>query len=470
MSIPKRTIITRHGDILTILTVTDDPIYLDEPFVQSTTYVYDITGTTATEVCNGSAFAENGGTDRHHVPHFLPGQNTALTDWLKVENWVPVEPTRGGVEDDYPEYRSTLNGAAKPDSLNVPSSRSAVSPDKNIADQSPRDGEVHVLPVQGNIYMLVADGTNITASVGPQGVLVVNTGPARMTEKLQSAVNRLSAAVAAATTNKCGGVNCPGTFGWASPYMNTVISSPTPPKPLRYIINTSDAVEHIGGNEKFATSGFFPRGGGLGAATGVGRTASVVAHENVLNRMSAPAGKQAATPEKAWPTDTYFDEFYKLPEYFNGEAVIVYHEPAANTDGDSIVFFRHSEVISAGNIFSTVSYPVIELEKGGSIQGVINGLNHILDLAVAEYRSQGGTWIIPSHGRLSDTADVASYRNMLVMIRDRVQDLINKGMTLDQVKAARPTMDFDGRYGSNTGSWTTAMFVDAVYRSLKEKK
>ena len=318
--------------------------------------------------------------------------------------------------------------------------------------------------------MLVADGTNITASVGPQGVLVVNTGSARMTEKLQTAVNQLAAAVAAATTNKCSGVNCPGTVGWASPYMNTMISSPDPPKPLRYIINTSDAPEHIGGNEKFATSGFYPRGGGLGAVTGVGRTASVVAHENVLNRMSAPAGKQAAAPEKAWPTDTYFDEFYKLPEYFNGEAVIVYHEPAANTDGDSVVFFRHSEVISAGNIFSTVSYPVIDIEKGGSIQGVINGLNHILDLAVAEYRGQGGTWIIPSHGRLSDTADVASYRNMLTMIRDRVQDLINKGMTLDQVKAAKPTMDFDGRYGSNTGSWTTAMFVDAVYRSLKEKK
>ena len=142
----------------------------------------------------------------------------------------------------------------------------------------------------------------------------------------------------------------------------------------------------------------------------------------------------------------------------------------ANTDGDSIVFFRHSEVISAGNIFSTVSYPVIDLEKGGSIQGVLNGLNHILDLAVAEYRGQGGTWMIPGHGRLSDTADVASYRNMLTIIRDRVQDLIDKGMTLDQVKAARPTMDFDGRYGSDTGSWTTAMFVEAVYKSLKEKK
>jgi cyclase len=190
----------------------------------------------------------------------------------------------------------------------------------------------------------------------------------------------------------------------------------------------------------------------------------------VLNRMSAPAGKQPPTPERAWPTDTYFDEFQKLPAHVNGEPVIVYHEQAANTDGDSIVLFRRSDVIAAGDIFSTVSYPIIDFEKGGRIQGVIAGLNHILDLAVPEYRSQGGTWVIPSHGRLSDTADVASYRNMLVMIRDRVQDMIQKGMTLSQVKAAHPTMDFDGRYGSTTGSWTTDMFVEAVYKSIQEKK
>jgi len=462
--------VTRHGEVLTIVTVTDDPIYLDEPYVQSTTYVYDINGSTAVETCNASSFAENGGTDRHHVPHFLPGQNTALTEWLKIEDWVPEAPTRGGVKTDYPEYRSTtvFKGSVNVNALVVPSSKSAVLPDKRIADQAPKDGEVHILPVQDNIYMLVADGTNITASVGPQGVLLVNTGPAQITDKLQAAVNQLATAVeAAAATNKCSGVNCPGTFGWSSAFMNTFISSPTPPKPLRYIINTSDAADQIGGNEKFATSGFFPRGGGLGAATGVGRTATVIAHENVLNRVSA---KGSTTPEKAWPTDTYFDEFFKLPEYFNGEAVIVYHEPAANTDGDSIVFFRHSEVISAGNIFSTVSYPIIDLQKGGSIQGVIDGLNHILDLAVAEYRGQGGTWIIPSHGRLSDTADVASYRNMVTMIRDRLQDSIKKGMTLDQVKAAKLTMDFDGRYGSKAGPWTTDMFIEAAYKSLKEKK
>ena len=170
------------------------------------------------------------------------------------------------------------------------------------------------------------------------------------------------------------------------------------------------------------------------------------------------------------PTDSYFDELNKLPAFVNGEPVILYYAPAANTDGDSIVFFRRSDVISAGNIFSTVSYPIIDVEKGGTIQGVIDGLNKILDLAVAEYRGQGGTYIIPGRGRLSDTADVASYRNMVVMIRDRVQDLIDKGMTLEQVKAAKPTMDFDGRYGSNTGAWTTSMFVEAVFKTLQEKK
>ena len=451
--------ITRHDDILTIVTVTEDPIYLDEPFVQSTTYMIDLNSHVAMEECDASAFAQNGGTDRHHVPHFLPGQNTALTEWLKAEDWVPVEPTRGGVKTLYPEYRATLGGSVNAASLKVPSSRASFAPDKSIVDQSPRDGQVHVLPVQGNIYMLVADGTNISVSVGEDGIALVNTGSGQMTDKILAAINQLAnSVVAAPTTNKCFGAHCPETWGWSSPYMNAVISSPAPPKPIRQVINTSAAPDHVGGNEKIA---------GLALS---GRRVSLIAHENVLNRMSAPAGKQAPTPERAWPTDTYFDEFYKVPSYVNGEPVIVYHEPAANTDGDSIVLFRRSDVIAAGDIFSTVAYPVIEVAKGGSIQGVIAGLNHVLDLAVPEYRSQGGTWIIPGRGRLSDTADVASYRNMLVMMRDRVQDMIKKGMTLEQVKAAHPTMDFDGRYGSNTGSWTTDMFVEAVYKSLKGKE
>ena len=459
--------ITRHGDILTIVTVVDDPIYMDEPYVHSTTYTYDPTASVNHEVCNASTFAENGGTDRHWVPHFLPGQNSALGEWLKDEPWVPADAARGGVKTIYPEYRTSGAKAA------VPQSKTAVAIAKRIGDQSPRDGEVHVLPVQGNVYMLVADGTNITVSVGQEGMLVVNTGGAAMSDKVLAAIKQLAnSTVTPPAANSCMGAVCPGAWGWSSPYMNAVISSPAPARPIRYIINTSASADHVGGNEKVASAGFFPRAGGFGAAVeNIGRSASIVAHENVLNRMTAAVnGKASPVPAAAQPTDTFFDEFHKLPAYMNGEAVIVYHAPAANTDGDSFVFFRRSEVIAAGDLFSTVSYPVIDVAKGGSIQGVIDGLNKIIDLAVPEYRAQGGTWIVPGRGRLSDTADVASYRNMLTIVRDRVKDMAAKGMSLQQVKAARPTMDFDGRYGSTTGPWTTDMFVEAVYRSLADKK
>ncbi|HEY9464079.1 MAG TPA: hypothetical protein VIR54_13380 [Vicinamibacterales bacterium] len=462
--------LTRHDEILTIVTEVDDPIYMDEPYIESTTYTYDTTSTVATETCNASSFAENGGTDRHWVPHFLPGQNTALGEWLKTSDWIPVEPTRGGVKTIYPEYRATLNGGTvKAAELKVPSSRSANDVAKRIAESSPRDGEVHILPTQGNIYMVIADGTNLAVSIGADGIMLVDTGAAKMSEKILSAVGQLASAVMAnPTANQCFGANCPGKWGWSSPYIGAVISAPAPARPLRYIINTSAAADRVGGNERIATTGFFPRGSQFGGAVeNVGPRASVIAHEEVLNRMSAPAGKASPMPTASWPTDTYFDEFHKLPEYVNGEAVIVYHAPDATTDGDSFVFFRHSEVIAAGNLFSTVSYPVIEADKGGTIDGVIGGLNKILDIAVAEYRAQGGTWIIPGRGRLSDTADVAAYRNMLTMIRDRVKDLKKKGMTLAQVKAARPTLDFDGRYGSTTGSWTTDMFIDAVFATVK---
>ena len=449
--------ITRHDDILTIVTVTDDPVYMDEPYVQSTTYLYDPTTRVNTESCVAAAFAESGGSDPHFVPHLFPGEVDDLLYWLEEEDWVPLEAVRGGVRTIYPEYRSALDGSVETSDLDVPSSPSAFRPDEKIAAQGPRDGEVHVLPVQGNIYMLVVDGTNVTASVGREGILLVNSGPAVMSDKLLEALSALSARVAAAPRpNDCFGLYCPQSpAGFTSPQMNAIISSPAPPRPLRYIINTSGADRHTDGNGDLAAAG-----------EGRGGRAAIVAHENVLLSMTAGESEPGSAPPEAWPTETFFGDIFKLTSYFNGEAVLAYHAPRANTDGDSIVFFRHSEVVSAGDIFSTISYPRIDLERGGSIQGVIDGLNDILDLAVAEYRSQGGTWIIPSRGRLSDTADVASYRNMVTIIRDRVRNLIDQGMTLDQVLAARPTLDFDPRYGSVDGDWTTEMFVEAVYRSL----
>jgi len=186
--------ITRHDDIMTIVQVVDDPIYLDEPYVLSITYTYDPNAGPATENCSGSAFAENGGTDRHHVPHFLPGQNSGIGEFLKTENWIPFEAARGGVKTIYPEYRGVLAGTTTLANITVPVSHTANDVAKRIADQSPRDGQVHVLPVQGNIFMLVADGVNITASIGKDGIAIVNTGAAAMADKVLAALSDLARA------------------------------------------------------------------------------------------------------------------------------------------------------------------------------------------------------------------------------------------------------------------------------------
>jgi glyoxylase-like metal-dependent hydrolase (beta-lactamase superfamily II) len=156
----------------------------------------------------------------------------------------------------------------------------------------------------------------------------------------------------------------------------------------------------------------------------------------------------------------------KLSHFFNGEGIVLIHQPAATSDGDSMVWFRGADAIAAGDIFDTTGYPMIDTARGGTIDGVLGGLNRILDLAVAEFRTEGGTLVIPGHGRLSDSADVAYYRDMVTIIRDRVQAMKAKGLTLAQVKAARPTADYDPRYGSTSGAWTTDMFLDAVYATV----
>ena len=183
--------------------------------------------------------------------------------------------------------------------------------------------------------------------------------------------------------------------------------------------------------------------------------------------MSAPTGRQAPTPVNAWPTETYYTPFHDI--YFNSEGIQMIHIDDAVTDGDSIVYFRRSDVISAGDIFMTTTYPMIDTKTGGSINGVIAGLNRILDICIPKEKQEGGTTVIPGHGRISDEADVLEYRDMITIIRDRIRDAIRKGKTLQEIQAAGLTKDYDGRYGATTGPWTTTMFVEAAYQSLSKK-
>ncbi len=292
----------------------------------------------------------------------------------------------------------------------------------------PDDAEIHVLPVQGNVYMLVGAGANITVQAGDEGVMVVDTGDAQLTDEIVAAIRRIS------------------------------------DRPIRHVVNTHVHSDHIGGNEPIASLGSivasFRGGGGNITLDGEPETrANGVAHENVLHRMVGEG-----IPLGAWPMDTYFIAQKEL--FFNGEAIQIIHAPSAHTDGDSILFFRRSDVISTGDIFVTTRYPVVDAERGGSIQGIIAALNRVLDLAIPAEKQEGGTMVIPGHGRLCDEADVLEYRDMVTIIRDRIQNLIDQGMTLRQVIAARPSLDYDGRYGADTGSWTTAMFIEAIYRDL----
>jgi glyoxylase-like metal-dependent hydrolase (beta-lactamase superfamily II) len=283
--------------------------------------------------------------------------------------------------------------------------------------------------------MLVGAGANVTVQVGNTGVLLVDTGLSTMSDKVLAAVHTLS------------------------------------DKPIRYIIDTTDDPDHIGGNESIAKTGSTITGGNVVGDIGAsaGDTAAIVSFQTVLDRMSAPTGKQPPSPQGAWPTDAY--ENPQKSFWFNGDSIRIFHQPG-HTDGDSMVYFRRADVVSSGDIFRTDSYPVLDLDRGGSIQGIIDGLNHLLDLTIPaddKSKDEGGTMVIPGHGRLCDQADVVVYQEMVTIIRDRVQDMVNRGLTLEQVRAARPTQDYDPLYGTNTGPWTTDMFVEAVYRSLSAK-
>jgi glyoxylase-like metal-dependent hydrolase (beta-lactamase superfamily II) len=327
--------------------------------------------------------------------------------------------------------------------------------------QPPPPGEVEVLPVRGNVFAIFGAGGNVVVSVGGDGVLLVDAGRAGMTDKLMAAVQQLQREWAAR--------HQPMPIAWGAETRSSVADRQVtaPPKPIRYIINTSVDADHVGGNEKLRNAGQTFTGGNVaGNIADAGEGAAILSHENVLSRLAHGGEGQAALPADALPTDTYFVDFYKLSHYFNGEGVQLIHMPKAHTDGDSIVHFRGADVIALGDLMATGSYPTVDLAKGGTINGILDGLNRVLDMSMVEFRLEGGTLMVPGHGRLVDSADVAYYRDMLTIIRDRVEDMVKKGWTLEQVKAANPSGDYDTEYGSKTGAWTTDMFIEAVYKSL----
>jgi glyoxylase-like metal-dependent hydrolase (beta-lactamase superfamily II) len=279
-------------------------------------------------------------------------------------------------------------------------------------------GEVGVLPVQGNIYLLNLGDVNIVAQVGDDGILLVDSGPAAWSDRIAQTLR--------------------DRFG---------------DRPLRYVINTSMNASYTGGNA--AMMKLAPAGN---------NTARLIAHENTLNRMNGTAEGETELPQDMLPTSTFFTE--KKEIYFNGEPIEILFQPKAYTDGDLMVFFRGSDVIAAGKLFSTTTYPAIDDKRGGGIQGHLDALNRILDITVPRFNEQGGTMVIPGSGRLSNESDVDDYRNWMTMVKDRVQEMIKKKMTVAQVKAARPTLEYDGLFA--TPGWTTDQFVEAVYRSLSQ--
>jgi glyoxylase-like metal-dependent hydrolase (beta-lactamase superfamily II) len=290
--------------------------------------------------------------------------------------------------------------------------------------------------------MIGGAGGNIVVQIGPLGAILVDSGSAEASDRVLSAIRRLT------------------------------------PLPVRYIINTSMDADHVGGNDRLAKSGLTILAGAVAAGAGLGDDlitnsggASVLAHENVLTRMSAPTGEQPPVPFALWPTKTFAFGMYSM--YLNGEGIQVIHQPAAHTDGDTIVFFRRGDVIATGDIIDTTRFPFIDVARGGSVQGEIDALNRLMDLSIHNLPLQwyaDRTLLVPGHGHVYDKLDLLEYRDAITVIRDRVQDLIDQGRTLEQVKAANPTLGYRSQYGADAGPWTTDMFVEVVYKELAATK
>jgi glyoxylase-like metal-dependent hydrolase (beta-lactamase superfamily II) len=295
---------------------------------------------------------------------------------------------------------------------------------------------VEVLKVQGQVYLLAGGGGNVTVQLGDEGVLVADSGGPAQGEKILAAIRRLT------------------------------------PRPIRYLVNTSGDADHVSGNDPLIkTGGGFrgPRPAQVGGGNPVGQNVGVmsIAHENAFNRMTEASPRGPGLTGDALPTSTFFTS--RKDFFANSEPVQLLHQPSAHTDGDILVFFRKSDVISVGDVFVPHAYPAIDLARGGSVNGVIDALNTILEITVPERNQMGGTRVIPGHGRICNEADVVDYRDMVTIVRDRVQEMVEKKMTLQQVRAARPSLEYDGYYGAGSEPSTPDSFIETVYRSLGGK-
>lgn len=273
--------------------------------------------------------------------------------------------------------------------------------------------DVQVLPVQGNVYLIRGPVNNTTMQVGPEGIVLVNSQSEALAPRIMAEVRKLSNA------------------------------------PVLYIINTSLDAHNTSGNAALVKAGATPASPAPPA---------IVAHEAVFNRMS----QDKATLPANWPTIEYF-----LPTkdfFVNGEAVMLHHYPSAHSDGDSTVYFRRSDVLVLGDLFSPEAYPVIALNAGGSIDGLIKTINELLEVTVPGRMQEGGTKVIPGKGRICEEAELVEYRDMLTIIRDRVSDGIKNRQMIAQIKASRPTRDYDVEYGATPAQ--ADAFVDAIYQSL----
>ncbi len=292
--------------------------------------------------------------------------------------------------------------------------------------------------------MLGGAGGNIAASVGGDGVFLVDSGAQEATEKVLGAIRRIGEVL-----------RPPDRPDSASPFGATWQVTHSFPEPvIRMIINTNDSPDHIGGNANIRKSPMFRP---------IAASLAIYSHEKTQDHMN-----DANAPELAVPTSAYHADKIIMHRYLNNEAVQIFHMPNAITDGDSAVWFRRSDVIATGDVYNSDMYPPIDVSRGGSIDGEIESLGKLADLCAPDYMSEGGTLLIPGHGWLSDAGDLTYYRDMIVILRDRIQEMIKKGMSLEQVKAAKPTLDYDPEYGRQPGA--TAKFVEAVYSSLQGTK